>query len=278
MNNNIETPENLDYCLDDGIGYVSLIQHVGDDCSVVNSARVSFNKQSYALSTRSMKDLIADFECCIENKNGFYSREEVEGYKHKLEEALAEKEQAVRDRKLIKFLLEHRHGTPLEHNSLTFLVKCPLFVARQWMRHRMGSFNEVSYRYVEATDEFYIPHQFRGQSPSNRQASVQGEFSQEEQNKNCKNFEAAVQASYKAYKQLLESGVAREQARGVLPLTTYTQYYWTCNLRSFLHFIELRNHKDAQWEIACYAKAMLNMVKKIFPNTIEIWKELNKCH
>lgn len=228
----IETPNNANYCLDDNIGYVALIQQVGDDCSIVNSARVSFGKQISQ----------------IEDK----------------------------DRKLIKFLLEHGHGTPLEHNSLTFLVKCPLFVARQWMRHRMGSFNEISYRYVEAKDEFYIPKNFRGQSPSNRQASIQSEFSEEEKNKNYQTFKLAVQASYEAYKQLLAFGIAREQARGVLPLTTYTQFYWTVNLRSFLHFVKLRNHKDAQFEIQQYAKAMIEKVKEIFPETLKIWQEVGQ--
>ncbi|HEY9886119.1 MAG TPA: FAD-dependent thymidylate synthase, partial [Vampirovibrionales bacterium] len=126
---NINTPSNTDFCLEDGIGYVSLIQHAGNDAMIVNSARVSFGKKI---------------------------------------ETIEEK-----DRKLIRYLLEHNHGTPLEHTSLTYLVKCPLFVARQWHRHRVGiSINEISGRYVEVKDEFYIPNKFRKQSKSNRQASV----------------------------------------------------------------------------------------------------------
>ena len=181
-----------------------------------------------------------------------------------------------KDRKLIKFLLEHHHGTPLEHNTITFLVKCPLFVARQWMRHRIASYNEISYRYVEATDEFYIPHAFRAQSSSNRQASIEGDFSAEDQKQNIELYTKAINQSYAIYQQLLENGVAREQARGVLPLTTYTQYYFTCNLRALLHFIELRDHKDAQWEIQQYAQAMLKLIKPLFPETIAIWEDL-KC-
>ncbi len=227
----IETPENAIYCLNDEIGFVSLIQHIGDDCTIVNSARVSFGKQ-----IKSIED---------------------------------------KDKKLIKYLLANKHETPLEHNSLTFLVKCPLFVARQWLRHRIASINEISFRYVEAAEEFYIPQSFRKQSENNRQASIQGDFGeQEEHNKEI--FDLAVKESYLAYKKLLAAGVAREQARAVLPLATYTQYYWTVNLRAFLHFIKLRAHKDAQFEIQQYANAMLLQVESIFPETISIWKELNK--
>lgn len=229
-NKMIETPNNANYCLDDEIGYTALIQHIGDDCSVVNSARVSFGKQINQ----------------IEDK----------------------------DRKLIKFLLEHSHGSPLEHNSLTFLVKCPLFVARQWMRHRISSFNEVSARYVEVKDEFYIPQNFRKQSTSNRQASID-EFIKQDDGDLCLYVGSLYGQAHKLYKEMLEAGVCREQARAVLPLATYTQYYWTCNLRSFLHFIKLRDHKDAQYEIQQYARAMLEQVKEIFPETIKIWQELN---
>ena len=227
---NIEIPNQTIYCLEDQVGFVGLIQHVGDDTTIVNSARVSFGKQVQN----------------IEDK----------------------------DRKLIKFLLEHHHGTPLEHNTITFLVKCPLFVARQWLRHRIASYNEISYRYVEATDEFYIPHAFRAQSSSNRQASIEGDFSAEDQKQNIELYTQAVNQSYAIYQQLLGNGVAREQARGVLPLTTYTQYYFTCNLRALLHFIELRDHKDAQWEIQQYAQAMLKLIKPLFPETIAIWETL----
>lgn len=229
----IEAPSNSDFCLEDGIGYVSLIQHTGDDTIIVNSARVSFGKQI-----------------------------------SKLEE---------RDMKLIRFLLEHSHGTPLEHTSLTYLVKCPLFVARQWHRHRVGiSINEISGRYVEVKDEFYTPKIFRSQSKNNRQASVDSQFT-DEQNQDCQDkYNEAIKACYDSYLKLIEAGVAREQARGVLPLSSYTQYYWTCNLRSLFHFVKLRDHSDAQWEIQRYAKAMLNQAKEFFPETIKIWEELGR--
>lgn len=229
----IDAPSEAAFCLDDEIGFVSLIQSVGDDAMIVNSARVSFGKK---IDT-------------VEEK----------------------------DKKLLRFLLEHSHGTPLEHTCLTFLVKCPLFVARQWHRHRVGiSINEISGRYVEVKDEFYIPKTFRQQSKSNRQASVESEFSDEVSKLMAENYTAAIEESFDRYKKLLDLGVAREQARGVLPLCSYTQYYWTCNLRSLFHFVKLRDHADAQWEIQQYAKIMLEQAKKYFPVTISVWEELGR--
>ncbi len=221
---------NEDYCLKDNIGFVSLIDHCGNDLSVVNSARVSFGKRIDVMEEK--------------------------------------------DEKLIKFLLNHEHGSPLEHNSLTYLVKCPIFVARQWHRHRIGiSINEISGRYTEIKEEFYIPLKFREQSKNNRQASIEGELNNQEL---LEIYKKSVDDSFSAYKKLLEGGVAREQARGVLPLTVYTEYYWTCNLRSLFHFVRLRDHDDAQYEIRQYASAMIRQAKNIFPKTIKIWEDLGR--
>ncbi|MDJ0625893.1 MAG: FAD-dependent thymidylate synthase [Candidatus Caenarcaniphilales bacterium] len=229
----LEAPINADFCLNDEIGFVALIQQNGNDAMIVNSARVSFGKQI--------------------------------------------REVGEKDKKLLRFLLEHHHGTPLEHTSLTYLVKCPLFVARQWHRHRVGiSINEISGRYVEVTDEFYIPNEFRNQSKSNRQASIDSEFSTNQYQECRATYKGIVDESYKSYLKLLENGVAREQARGILPQCTYTQFYWTCNLRSLFHFVKLRDHQDAQWEIQQYAKVMLAQAKEFFPDTINIWEDLGR--
>ena len=182
-----------------------------------------------------------------------------------------------KEERLIRFLLEHEHGSPLEHNSLTFLVKCPLFVARQWHRHRIGiSINEISGRYTEMKEEFYVPKNFRQQSQSNRQASVEGSFSETEQEKLTGIFEESIKKSYEAYQELLELGVAREQARAVLPLSLYTQYYWTCNLRSLFHFVRLRDHNDAQHEMRQYASSMLDQAREFFPVCVKVWEELGR--
>jgi thymidylate synthase (FAD) len=123
-----------------------------------------------------------------------------------------------RDEKLINFLMEHNHTSPFEHNQLSFRIKCPLYVARQWMRHRMNSYNEISYRYVKAKDEFYIPQKWRSPDEVNKQSSVGG-FENEQLDRA---YQETLTFALKQYEFLLESGVCREQARGLLPMCTYT--------------------------------------------------------
>ncbi len=176
-----------------------------------------------------------------------------------------------KDKNLIKYLIEHDHTSPFEHNQLSFRIKTPLFVARQWMRHRMNSYNEISYRYVKAPLEFYIPKYWRFQDKVNRQASF-GTFENDEiMQKYKKSLEEAVQA----YNSLLESGVCREQARGLLPVCTYTEFIFTCNLHSLMHFLRLRLDPGAQLEIRVYAKAMLDLAYPYFSVALEQWKAIN---
>lgn len=164
--------------------------------------------------------------------------------------------------KLIRYLLKHKHMSPFEHNMIKFRIKCPIFVDRQIVRHRIGiSKNEISARYVEVKDEFYVPVSLRAQSKSNRQASVEsdqlGDF--------VSTYRLTCAAAVRSYHILLDGGVCREQARGVLPQAMYTTSIYTFNLRSLLHFIELRKHEGAQWEIQQYALAMQQLVKPSFP-------------
>lgn len=164
-----------------------------------------------------------------------------------------------RDKKLIKYLLRNGHLSPFEHTVFQFHIKCPIFVARQWMRHRIASYNEISARYTEVKEEFYIPEKFRVQDTVNRQGSseAKGELDQEQL---LSIYKASLEASYSAYKKLLEAGVAREMARAVLPVSQYTQFHWTINARSLLNYINLRTDGHAQYEIRCYA----NAIKEIF--------------
>jgi len=179
-----------------------------------------------------------------------------------------------RDSKLIKYLLKHHHGSPFEHNSLTFKVVAPIFVVRQWQRHRVGvSYNEISARYVEVLERFYTPLEFRQQAKNNRQASVQASESFEQDTARAL-YESAWKASFEAYHQLLELGVAKEQARSVLPVTQYTEFYFTCNLRSLFHFLGLRDHAGAQWEIQQYARALTQLSESLFPAAFQAWREL----
>lgn len=176
-----------------------------------------------------------------------------------------------RDKKLIKYLIEHNHTSPFEHNQFSFRIKAPLFVIRQWMRHRMNSYNEISYRYVTAPLEFYIPSYWRYQDATNRQCST-GSFDNESL---TKAYKASLQASINAYELLLEQGVSREQARGVLPLCTYSEFIFTCNLHSLMHFMKLRLHPGAQVEIQAYARALLDQAIQYFPISLHEWKRIN---
>lgn len=175
-----------------------------------------------------------------------------------------------RDKKLIKYLLAHGHTSPFEHNQLSFRVTCPIFVARQWMRHRMNSYNEISYRYTTVIEQFYVPNQWRTQDKVNKQASAEP-FKDKALKKQ---YQDVIDLSLATYKQLLEAGVSRELARGVLPVCTYTQFIFTCNLHSLMHFIKLRLHASASQEIQHYAKGMLELAFPHFPVSLGAWQEI----
>jgi len=187
-----------------------------------------------------------------------------------------------RDKKLIGYLLEHAHFSPFEHSVFQFHVKCPLFVARQWMRHRWSSFNEVSARYTEMPDEFYRPENFRVQDLKNKQGSVSA--ASLDQKQALAEYESALEAVRASYEKLLSRGVAREMARLVLPSAQYTQYYWTVNARSLMNFLALRTDSHAQLEIREYANAVSAIFSKAMPWTYEAFvknfsgkESLSKC-
>lgn len=170
------------------------------------------------------------------------------------------------DRRLIRYLLEHEHGTPFEHNAFTFHVKAPIFVARQWFRHRIGqSYNEVSMRYREAPDEFYIPEKWRAQDTKNKQGSLLSHNSIGTHWKII--LDAKCQDAMGTYKQMIDDGIAREMARMVLPVNLYTEWYWTVNARSLMHFIGLRSEQHAQWEIQQYSNALWKIFQEAMPWT-----------
>lgn len=177
-----------------------------------------------------------------------------------------------RDAKLIKFLLEHKHTSPFEHNQLSFRIKAPIFVVRQWMRHRMNSYNEMSLRYVNAPLEFYIPPYWRYQDTQNKQASV-GAFQDDTLKQQ---YETVISTAILAYQTMLEKGVCRELARGILPVCTYTEFIFTCNLHALMHFLTLRLHAGAQYEIRQFALGLLHLALPHFSISLGVWKELNK--
>ena len=178
-----------------------------------------------------------------------------------------------RDKKLLEYLLANEHFTPFEHSVFQFHIKCPIFVARQWMRHRWGSYNEISSRYTEVKEEFYIPEKFRIQDKSNRQGSIEsGNLNQEFL---LSEYKKAIKNSYQTYEKLLKEGVAKEMARMVLPVSQYTEFYWTINARSLLNFLKLRMNSHAQKEIREYANSIAKIFEEKMPWT---WKAFNKLY
>jgi len=226
----------------DGIGRVQLVQSMGSDATIVRAARVSFGKDESG-------DLLSD-----------------------------------KDKKLIRYLIKHRHTSTLEHCNVTFKCVVPLFIRSQHHRHRTWSYNEISRRYTAESLEFYEPKTFRTQHSNNRQASNNDEqidpildFGDGSMgmllsaSKVVKNWH---ENSVKLYNNLMEAGVCREQARGVLPQNLYTEYYASANLNNILKFIDLRSHDGAQYEIQVVAEAMLRILEGLYPETIKAYYEV----
>jgi thymidylate synthase (FAD) len=187
------------------------------------------------------------------------------------------KELDDRDKKLINYLIKHKHTSTLEHNVITFKFTVPLFIRSQHHRHRTWSYNEISRRYTDVDMKFYSPNSFRTQHKSNRQAS-NNDLVDPNIDLSTLSASAAVAAHNRSslylYNSLIKSGVCREQARGVLPQNLYTEYYGTCNLGNLLKFINLRIHEGAQWEIQQVAKACLEIAEDLFPVTVKSYINL----
>lgn len=171
-----------------------------------------------------------------------------------------------RDHKLLDFLLANRHETPFEHAVFKFQIKCPIFIARQWFRHRMASYNEISGRYATLKEEFYLPDQLRTQKARNYQYDDVPEPANTELRESMAEF---YQTAYTLYQSLLNHGIAREHARIVLPLSLYTQFYWSVNARSLMNFLSLRAEEHAQYEIRLYAEAIATIFAEKMPWTKE---------
>jgi thymidylate synthase (FAD) len=160
------------------------------------------------------------------------------------------------DEGLIRFLMRDRHGTPFEHNSFRFHIRTPLFVAREWFRHRIGSFNEFSMRYARATDEFYIPEPEDVRSQIGKPGAYSFEPVSDELAETAREeLRVVYETAYAAYERLVEAGVARELARAAIPVGAYTEFYWTVNARALMNFVSLRAADTAQREIRRYADA-----------------------
>lgn len=236
---------------------VKVIHSSGNDLTCVNAARISFQKESAYIKANVR--LVRDED----DENG---RTWSEDYDLVLPEA---------DKKLLKYLLKNKHFSVFEHCSITFWVKAPIFVLRQWMRHKSWSFNEISGRYVELDPFYYVPPCFRPPHDTNRQGSKDTSIPMDRHA--LIEYKDACDFAINTYHNLLDRGVCREQARMVLPLSLYSEIYATANLRSILHFLEQRLDPHAQLEIQEYAKEILKYTKELFPEVISIWEELRNA-
>ena len=226
------------YLYNDDIGRVDLIDHMGDDLTIVNSARVSFGVTKDKLDNR--------------------------------------------DKKLIKYLVKHRHTSTFEHNVVTFRFVVPMFVRSQHMRHRTWSYNEISRRYTDKDLQFYTPKTFRTQHETNRQASNLDEINPVivpdladfgEGRRADMAVKSHVMSSIELFNTLMSRGVCREQARMVLPQNLYTEYYGTVNLNNLLKFVSLRSHAGAQWEIQRVSQACLEIATTLWPEAVGAYRE-----
>lgn len=213
--------------LGDDIGYVELLDKMGDDLFPTQVARTSY---------------------------------------------LGESKGEEKDKKLLKYLIEHHHDGPFEFTQLVFRINAPIFVTRQIMRHRTFSFNEASRRYTDLNFEFYFPKEWRIQDSKNKQASV---ASEKDMNYYTRKLNAIVESSMNLYEDMtIVDAVGREQARMVLPQNMYCLFMMRADLRNLLHFVNLRMDKAAQYETQLYALAVLSILEEFYPETIKIYKEL----
>jgi thymidylate synthase (FAD) len=215
-------------CLDKG--FVRLVDYMGSDARIVQSARVS-----YGAGTKSYRE----------------------------------------DRGLINYLMRNAHTSPFEQVQLTFHTKMPIFVARQWVRHRTARLNEISGRYSVMADEFYVPapEQVRPQSEDNKQGRSLERFSEVEEREIIAAMEEEQRNAYAAYTRLLDKNLARELARANLPVSLYTEWYWQIDLHNLFHFLRLRMDAHAQFEIRVYAEAMATCAKAVAPLAYEAFEE-----
>jgi thymidylate synthase (FAD) len=175
------------------------------------------------------------------------------------------------DRALIRYLMRHKHTTPFEMVEFKFHIKAPIFVARQWLRHRTASVNELSARYSVVQDDFFLPDELR------KQATARGQGGEEPLGENDRFLllkqKASCDLAFHTYEELISKGVSRELARTHLPQCTFTEFYWKINLHNLLHFLELRIDDHAQKEIRDLAKQVYDLVKPLCPMTCEAFED-----
>jgi thymidylate synthase (FAD) len=231
---------------------VTLIDKMGTDLTVVNAARVSFDKESSWDVVGYTEEIFPDSRTILEKPI------------NKLKD---------RDEKLINFLAEHNHWSPFAHPQLQFRIKAPIFVARQLGKSQVGLvWNEVSRRYVDSEPELYFPNKWRKKNPDKKQGSMEDEFVDLDFAENC-TVKNVVTSCVDLYKTMLSMGVCAEQARMILPQNMYTEWYWSGSLYAFARVCGLRLKKDTQAETRYVAEEINNAVSTVFPVS---WKALTK--
>ena len=183
------------------------------------------------------------------------------------------------DRGLINYLMRHQHTTPFEMCEIKLHVKMPIFVARQWVRHRTASINEYSARYSVLSNEFYIPEisHLGAQSANNKQGRSENAFGENESREVLEILENSSADAYQKYSHMINDlSLARELARTILPLSSYTEFYWKIDLHNLMHFLKLRADSHAQYEIRCYAEIILDILQKWVPMTHEAFMNYRK--
>lgn len=225
--------------LGDNIGSMERLNFMGGDLDIVNSARVSYSKQATEFTEK--------------------------------------------DERLVKYLIRHKHNSPLRSTIIRFRVIAPIYIVNQYKKHIIASTyiddpavqqNQESLRYVRFSGEYYMPMEFRRQSETNKQSST-GALEASDQYEAELIYQAQCHNAITAYDRLIELGVCREQARGVLPESLYTKFIATHSLEACLNFIFLRQGSGAQSEIKNYADAMLELITPVAPVAIKTWREIN---
>ena len=211
-------------------GFVRLVDYMGSDARIVQTARVS-----YGDGTKTLRE----------------------------------------DAGLIDYLLRHEHTSPFEHVIFEFHAKMPIFVARQWIRHRTARLNEISGRYSVIKDEFYVPDSssINFQNKDNKQGRAVDDVPDNLKDKVISILSKDQEAVYKNYEEMIDDDIARELARINLPLSTYTEWYWQMDLKNMFHFLKLRMDHHAQWEIQEYGRAMAKIVKAVCPLAYESFEK-----
>lgn len=228
-------------------GFVELVDHMGSDLTVCNAARVSFNKETEW-------DVDQEAADRLKSSGSTFREEELRVLKEK-------------DQKLLKYLAEHGHWTPFAHPQITLRIKAPVSIRTQFFKHKQGFVeNEISRRYVSFEPEFYYP-EWRGKPTNGAKQGSEDFVEIDSETKQV--FDNTIRSAMYTYNQLLDQGVAPEQARFVLPQGMYTEWFWTGSLAAYMRFVRQRVDDHAQWEIRQYASTISDIMKRLYPWSVK---------